>query len=129
METSKREESEDGDDSRVKRTRRFHPRSDFSRWSNAQKHRAGTTRLQSVQKVKVLQTFSHPVRDLGACAAGKATKVVLVGCEGRGMEAVFTCSAEGQSKLLLILLKMRCVWFGFEMTPSTDRTPYCTVLQ
>ena len=25
METSKREESEDGDDSRVKRTRRFHP--------------------------------------------------------------------------------------------------------
>ena len=32
METSKREESEDGDDSRVKRTRRFHPRSDFSRY-------------------------------------------------------------------------------------------------
>ena len=44
------------------------------------------------------------------------------------MEAVSTCSAEGQSKLLLILLKMLCVWFGFEMTPSTDRTPYCTVL-
>ena len=39
------------------------------------------------------------------------------------------CLSVGQSKLLLILLKMRCVWFGFEMTPSTDRTPYCTVLQ
>ena len=44
------------------------------------------------------------------------------------MEAVCTCSGEGQSKLLLILLKMRCVWFGFEMTPSTDRTPYCTTI-
>ena len=44
------------------------------------------------------------------------------------MEAVSTCSAEGQSKLLLILQKMRCVWFGFEVTPSTDRAPYCTVL-
>ena len=44
------------------------------------------------------------------------------------MEAVSTCSAEGQSKLLLVLLKMRCVWFGFEMTPSTDRTPYCTTV-
>ena len=75
------------------------------------------------------QTFSHPVRGLGACAAGKAPKVVLIGCEGRGMEALSTCSAEGQSKLLLILLKMRCVCFGFEMTSSTDRTPYCTVLQ
>ena len=37
METSNRQESEDGDDSRVKRTRRFHSRSDFSRWSNAKK--------------------------------------------------------------------------------------------
>ena len=45
------------------------------------------------------------------------------------MEAVSTFSAEGQSKLLLILQKMRCVWFGFEVTPSTDRTPYCTVLK
>ena len=94
---------------------------------NAKKNRAGTTRLQRVQRVS--QTSLHPVRDLGACAAGKAPKAVLIGCEGRGIEAVSTCSAEGQSKLLLILLKMRCVWFGFEMTPSTDRTPYCAVLQ
>ena len=70
-------------------------------------NRAGTTRLQRV--LKVSQTFSHPVRDLGACAAGKAPKVVLIGCEGCGMETVSTCRAEGQSKLLLILLKMRCV--------------------
>ena len=42
------------------------------------------------------------------------------------METVSTCSAEGQSKLLLILLKIRCVCFGFEITPSTDPT-YCTV--
>ena len=45
------------------------------------------------------------------------------------METVSTCSAEGQSKLLLILLKMRCVRFGFEMTPSSTDTTYCTVLQ
>ena len=38
METSIREESEDGDDSRIKRTRRFHPRCDFSRYmSDAKK--------------------------------------------------------------------------------------------
>ena len=131
METAEGEESEDGDGPRVKRTRRVHPRSDFSRWSNAQKTRAGTTRLKRVQKVS--QTFSHPARVLGACAAGKASKVVIIGCEGRGREAVSTCSAEGQSKLLLILPKMRCVWFGFEMTPSTDTRPYritvdCTIL-
>ena len=47
----------------------------------------------------------------------------LAARDGRGMEAVSTCSAEGQSKLLLILQKMRCV------CSSTDRTPYCTVLQ
>ena len=58
---------------------------------------------------KISQTFSHPVRDLEACAAGKAPKVVLIGCEGRGMETLSTFSAEGQSKLLLILLKMQCV--------------------
>ena len=63
----------------------------------------------SIPPTKVSQTFSHPVRDLGACAAGKAPKVVLIGCEGGGMETVSTCSAEGQSKLLPILLKMRCV--------------------
>ena len=43
------------------------------------------------------------------------------------METVSTFSAEGQSKLLLILLKMRCVRFGFEMTSRKDTTPYCTV--
>ena len=130
METTKGEESEDGDDSRVKRTRRVHPRLDFSRCSNAQKTKAGPTRLQRTQKVSQTfsQTFSHPVQVLGACAAGKSPKVVLNACEGRGMEAVSTCSAEGQSKLLLIRLKLRCVWFGFEIIPSTDRT-HRTVLQ
>ena len=49
----------------------------------------------------------------GACAPGKAPKVVLIGCEGRGWEAVSTCSAGGQSNLLQILPKMRCVWFEF----------------
>ena len=29
---------------------------------------------------------------------------------------------------MLILPQMRCVWFGFEMTPSTDRRPYCTTV-
>ena len=57
---------------------------------------------------------------------GKAPKVAFIGCEGRGREAVSTCSAEGQSKWLLILPKMRCVWFGFEMTLSTHRRPHCT---
>ena len=71
----------------------------------------GTTRLQRVPKVS--QTFSHPVRVLGACASGKAPKVVLIGCEGRDWEAVSTCSAGGQSNLLQILPRMRCVWFGF----------------
>ena len=33
METAEGEESEDGDDPRVKRTRQVHPRSDSSRWS------------------------------------------------------------------------------------------------
>ena len=65
--------------------------------------------LLSIPPTKVSQTFSHSIRDLGACAAGKAPKVVLIGCEGGGMETVSTCSAEGQSKLLLILLKIRCV--------------------
>ena len=62
---------------------------------------------ESTQKIS--QTFSHRVRDLEACAAGKAPKVVLIGCEGRGMKTLSTFSAEGQSKLLLILLKMQCV--------------------
>ena len=46
------------------------------------------------------------------------------------MEAVSTCSAEGQSELLLILLKMRCVWFGFEMTPKHRQNTvlYCTTV-
>ena len=53
---------------------------------NASKTTAGITRLQRVQKVS--QTFSHPVRVLlGACAAGKSPKVVLIGCERRGREA------------------------------------------
>ena len=62
---------------------------------------------------KVSQTFSHPVRVLGACASGEAPKVVLIGCEGPGWEAVSTCSAGGQSNLLQVLPKMVCVWFGF----------------
>ena len=62
---------------------------------------------ESTQKIS--QTFSHPVRDLEACAAGKAPKVVFIGCEGRRMETLSTFSAEGQSKLLLLLLKMQCV--------------------
>ena len=33
IKTAEGEESEDGDDPRVKRTRQVHPRSDFSRWS------------------------------------------------------------------------------------------------
>ena len=68
--------------------------------------RAGTT-LDSTHE-SFADIFASR-RDLGACAAGKAPKVVLIGCEGGGMETVSTCSAEGQSKLLLILLKMRCV--------------------
>ena len=54
--------------------------------------------------------------------------MVLIGCEGRGREAVYTFSAEGQYKLLLILPKMRCgtsIWIGFDMTPRLDRRPYC----
>ena len=37
---------------------------------------------------------------------------------------------EDSQKLSPILPKMRCVWFGFEMTPSTDRTTvlYCTTV-
>ena len=45
-----------------------------------------------------------------------------------GREAVSTCCAGGRSKLLLILPKMRCVWFGFDMTPSTGRRPFCTTV-
>ena len=33
---------------------------------------------------------------LGACAAGKAPEVVLIGCGGRGREALYACSAKGQ---------------------------------
>ena len=59
----------------------------------------------------------------------KAPKVALIGCEGRGSEVVSTCRAEGQSKLLLILRKTRCVWFGFEMTPSTETEDRTVLLQ
>ena len=56
---------------------------------NPQETRAETTPLQRVHKVS--QTFPHPVRVLlGACAAGKAPKVVRIGCEGHGREAVYT---------------------------------------
>ena len=45
------------------------------------------------------------------------------------MEAVFTCSAEGQSKLLLILQKMRCVWFKHRQnTVLYCTTVDCTIL-
>ena len=61
---------------------------------NAQESRAETPRLQRDQKIS--QALPHPVRVLGACKAGKATKVVLIGCKGRGREAVHTCGAEDQ---------------------------------
>ena len=79
--------------------------------------------------LKKNQNVPKPSRLLGACAAGKAPKVVLVGREGRGRECL-PVVLEVSQKLLLILPKMRCVWFGFEMTPSTDRTTvlYCTTV-
>ena len=56
MKRAEGEESENGDGPRV---------------------RTGTPRLQRVQKFS--QTFLHPVRVLlGACAAGKAPKVVII---------------------------------------------------
>ena len=94
MVTAEGEESGDGDGPRVKCTRQAHPRSDFSRYVT----------LESTECFA--DTFSHPVRVLGACAAGKAPKVVLVDCEGRGREAESTCRAERPSTLLLILPKM-----------------------
>ena len=45
-----------------------------------------------------------------------------------------TCCARGQSKLLLILPKMRCVWFGFSRSKHRQKTVlyysrlYCTTV-
>ena len=50
--------------------------------------------------LKKNQNVPRPSRLLGACAAGKAPKVVLIGREGRGRQAVSTCSAGGQSKVV-----------------------------
>ena len=53
----------------------------------------------------------------------------LAARDERGMEAVSTCSAEGQSKLLLILQKMRCVWFKHRQnTVLYCTTVDCTIL-
>ena len=48
---------------------------------NAQERRAETPRLQRGQKLS--QALPPPVRVLGACEAGKATRMVLIGCRGR----------------------------------------------
>ena len=94
---------------------------------NAQESIADTPRLQRGQKLS--QALPHPVRVLfQACEAGKGTEVILIGCKGRGREAMDTCGAEDQEKLLLILPETRCrIWIGFEMTPRTDSRPYFTV--
>ena len=62
--------------------------------------------------LKKNQNAPRPSRLLGACAAGKAPKVVLIGREGRGKEAVSTCSAGGQSKVVANSAKnaMCLVW-------------------
>ena len=67
--------------------------------------RAGT--LDSTHE-SFADIFASRTRSWSLCS-WQSPKVVLIGCEGGGMETVSTCSAEGQSKLLLILLKMRCV--------------------
>ena len=55
---------------------------------------------------KFRRHFRIPHEFLELMQLAKAPKVVLIGCEGRGREAVSTCSAEGQSKLLLFLPRM-----------------------
>ena len=62
--------------------------------------------------LKKNQNVPKPSRLLGAYAAGKAPKVVLIGREGRGREAVSTCRAGGQSKVVANSAKnaMCLVW-------------------
>ena len=68
METVEGEESEDGDGTRVKRTRQVHPL-DFSRWS-IMLRKPELKQRDSIEYRFFSQTFPHPVRVLdGACAA------------------------------------------------------------
>ena len=46
---------------------------------------------------KFRRHFCIPYEILELVQLAKQKKVVLIGCEGRGMETVSTCSAEGQS--------------------------------
>ena len=77
--------------------------------------------------LKKNQNAARPSRLLGACAAGKAPKAVLIGREGRGREAVSTCSAGGQSKVVANSAKnaMCLVWVRDD---SKHRQNYRTVL-
>ena len=78
MQTVEEEERGDGDGPRVKRSRQVHP-SDFSRWS-IMLRKPELKQRDSREYRSFSQTFPHPVRVLdGACAAGKAPKVVLIG--------------------------------------------------
>ena len=68
-------------------------------WNNANPVQKVSRRPFRISyEFKKNQNAPRPSRLLGAFAAGKAPKVVLIGREGRGREAVSTCSAGGQSK-------------------------------
>ena len=60
-------------------------------WSSIMLRKAEMKRRDSRKARNFRKTLPHPVRVLlGAlCRAGKAPKVVLVGCKGRGREAVY----------------------------------------
>ena len=77
---------------------------------DVQKSRAETSQLQRGQKLS--QAFPHPVQVLlGAREAGKATKVVLIGCKGRGGEAVYACGAQDQYNRYVANSAKNAMWY------------------